>query len=126
MKKKIQKKDNRKYVFDINSHVYRDEYSIISDLINNNSKIIDLGCGDGSLIEYVKERKNVDSIGIEIASSGVKAAKVKGLQVTQGKIDQILPYNNNEFDYAICNVTLQMVMNPEILIKEMVRISKYQ
>jgi len=56
----------------------------------------------------------------------VEACKKKGLKVIQGRIDEKLPFDDNTFDYSICNVTIQMVMYPEILLSEMKRISKYQ
>ena len=56
----------------------------------------------------------------------VEVCLKKGLNVTEGKIDEALPFGDNHFDYAICNVTLQMVMFPELLLKEMKRISHYQ
>jgi len=64
--------------------------------------------------------------GIEISKSGVTACRKKGLDASEGRIDVKLPFEDNEFDVAVCNVTLQMVMYPEVLISEMLRISKKQ
>jgi methionine biosynthesis protein MetW len=120
------KNDNRNYSFGSNSNTIRGEYELISKFIKRNCKVIDLGCGDGSLLKLLKDKKNIKEEGIEITTSGVQSANKKKLNVTQGRIDQKLNFKDKEFDFAICNVTLQMVMYPEILLKEMNRISKKQ
>lgn len=117
--------DNRNYKFAVNSMIQRDEYEIITELIPEGKSVIDLGCGDGSLLKLLKQ-KNIKGEGIEISSSGVLSARKKGLKVSRGRIDVPLKYKDKKFDYAICNVTLQMVMYPEVLIREMKRISKKQ
>ena len=117
--------DNRHYKFSKNSISSREEYDVILNWIPTGSKVIDLGCGDGSLLKLL-EKKGVTGEGIEISKTGVKASKGKGLKVKQGNIDTHLEYKDNHFDFAICNVTLQMVSYPEVLIKEMKRISKRQ
>lgn len=117
--------DNRNYQYNIDSISKREEFAIICDLIPFGSKVLDLGCGDGTLLSMLK-KKNIHGEGIDISSSAVAAARHKGMKAKQGRIDIPLPYKDNQFDYAICNVTLQMVMYPEILIKEMCRISRFQ
>jgi len=118
--------DNRKYKFTPESVAHRDEYPIIANLIKKGSKVIDLGCGDGSLLKLLKETKETKGLGIEISKSGVVSSLAKKIKAVQGRIDVKLPYRDKEFDYAICNVTLQMVMYPEVLLSEMHRISRYQ
>lgn len=117
--------DNRNYKYSVESISKREEFAIICDLIPFGSKVLDLGCGDGTLLSMLK-KKNINGEGIDISSSAVAAARHKGMQVKKGRIDTPLPYLENRFDYAICNVTLQMVMYPEILIKEMCRIAQFQ
>ncbi|MFA5927126.1 MAG: methionine biosynthesis protein MetW [Patescibacteria group bacterium] len=117
--------DNRNYKFALESNSFRDEYPTIVDWIPQGSKVIDLGCGDGSLLAELK-KKGVSGEGVEIAESGVEAAKKKGIRAKVGRIDAKMPYKNKQFDYAICNVTLQMVMYPEVLMSEMKRIAKRQ
>lgn len=119
-------KDNRDYKYKINSSTNRVEYDVILKIIKKGSSVIDLGSGDGTLLKLLKDKKNTKGIGVEVAASGVVATKRKGIKAIVGAIDSNLPFKTGEFDYAICNVTLQMVMYPEILIKEMVRISKKQ
>jgi methionine biosynthesis protein MetW len=118
--------DNRNYKYNINSTTVRGEFSVIAGFIEKGSSIIDLASGDGTFLKKVKDEKGVKGIGIEITKSGIISAGKKGIKTIQGRIDTKLPFKNKEFDYAICNTTIQMVMYPEILIKEMVRISKKQ
>lgn len=118
--------DNRNYNYSNVFSEEREEYKLICEFVEPNSKVIDLGCGNGSLIEKLIKEKNITCEGIELSESGVEVCKAKGLKVLKGKIDEKLPFADNSFDYSICNVTIQMVMYPEILLSEMKRISKYQ
>jgi len=118
--------DNRQYDYSIAFSEERDEYKLICEMVEPNSKIIDLGCGNGSLLEKLIKEKNVTGEGVELSESGVEVCIVKGLKVHKGKIDEKLPFDDDSFDYSICNVTIQMVMYPEVLLSEMKRISKYQ
>src|SRR4030066_727560 len=118
--------DNRNYDYSVAFAEEREEYKLICELVETNSKVIDLACGNGSLLEKLIKEKNIKGEGVELSSSGVEACKKKGLKVIQGRIDEKLPFDDNTFDYSICNVTIQMVMYPEVLLKEMKRISKYQ
>lgn len=118
--------DNRKYDYHSGYSEKRTEYDIIAEVIKPGSKVIDLGCGSGALLEMLRAEKNIGEKGIEISDSGVSVCKTKKLNVIQGVIDEKLPFDDNEFDYAICNVTIQMVNYPEVLLSEMKRISKFQ
>jgi len=118
--------DNRNYNYSGFEEFERPDYKYIIELVEENSKVIDLGCGNGSLIKLLKENKNCNVKGIEISDSGVQISRSKGLDVNKGRIDEKLPFSENEFDYSICHVTIQMLMYPETLIREMKRISKYQ
>ena len=120
------KDDNRQYDYSQNQSQNRAEYDYITQLISSGSSVIDLGCGNGSLLKKLVEEKKVLAQGIEISLSGVEACKNKGLKILHGRIDEKLPFKDLEFDFSICNVTMQMVMYPEVLLKEMKRISNYQ
>jgi len=117
--------DNRNYKYKSLSTTNRIEFSTIFDWVSDRSCVVDLGCGDGTLLGLLRER-GIKGEGIDISESGVEAAKKKGLVVRRGRIDVTLPYGGNQFDFAICNATVQMVMYPEVLIKEMKRIGKKQ
>jgi methionine biosynthesis protein MetW len=118
--------DNRNYNYSGFEEFERPDYKYIIELVEENSKVIDLGCGNGSLIKLLKENKNCNVKGIEISDSGVQISRRRSLDVNKGRIDEKLPFSENEFDYSICHVTIQMLMYPETLIREMKRISKYQ
>lgn len=118
--------DNRNYNYEEFPATEREEYPIIVNMVKKNAKVIDLACGNGTLLEKLKKEKNTIGCGIEISKSAIAICKKKGLNVTEGRIDQYLPFEDNTFDYAICNVTIQMVMYPEILLREMKRIARYQ
>ncbi|MGH8100424.1 MAG: methionine biosynthesis protein MetW [Chthoniobacterales bacterium] len=118
--------DNRQYRYEATSFYTRPEYSVIERWIPEHSRIIDLGCGNGSLIQYLITRKNVVAEGIERAASGVDFCMQNGLKARRAEIDVRETYANygrDVFDFAICNVTLHMVMYPEILIEQMARIA---
>ncbi|NWF90158.1 MAG: methyltransferase domain-containing protein [Ignavibacteriaceae bacterium] len=118
--------DNRNYDYSNVPTEERNEYKLVCEMVEPNSKVIDLGCGNGSLMEKLIKEKQVVAEGIELSDSGVEVCKSKGLNVHKGRIDEILPFENDAFDYSICNVTIQMVMYPEVLLSEMKRISRYQ
>jgi methionine biosynthesis protein MetW len=119
--------DNRNYNYSNHPDQSRVEYPIICDLVAHGSKAIDFGCGNGSLLQLLQQNKSVQGIGYDVSSSGVDICQKKGIKAVCDSIDKFHPeLGDKEFDYAICNVTIQMVMYPEILLKEMVRISRYQ
>ncbi|MCX7841307.1 MAG: methionine biosynthesis protein MetW [Anaerolineae bacterium] len=120
------KGDNRAYVWDETIST-RPEYPYIERWITPGARVIDLGCGNGSLLLLLREKKNIIASGIELAPSGVAVCRARGLQVTQGRIDVPLDdIPDAAFDFAVCNVTLQMVMYPEVTLREMRRIARYQ
>ena len=120
--------DNRNYSYGKdNQTCNRHEYLYIQRWVTEGAKVIDLGCGNGSLLSILKEKKGITEFGIEISESGVNACRTRGINARTGRIDvELTDIEDSSFDYAVCNVTIQMVMYPETLLKEMKRISKYQ
>lgn len=118
--------DNRNYNYFRFLDSDRDEYSIIVEMIEHEKNVIDLGCGNGSLLELLRDQKKCNATGVEISETGIEQCRKKDLNVLHAKIDEPLPFEKDSFDYAVCNVTIQMVMYPEILLKEMKRIASYQ
>ncbi len=118
--------DNRNYNYSSLESEEREEYKYIIEFIKPNSKVIDLGCGSGSLMKKLVEEKKSDVYGIDISESAVEICKKKGLKADKGEIDKPLNVKDDSFDFSICNVTMQMVMYPEVLLKEMKRISRFQ
>ncbi|MDO5436892.1 MAG: methionine biosynthesis protein MetW [bacterium] len=100
-------------------------YKQITKLIKENSKILDLGCGDGYLFKKLVCEKNVSGIGIEIDGKEVIKSMERGLNVIHGDIDKGLKqFEDKTFDYAILNRTLQSTEKPDFVIDEMLRVSK--
>ncbi len=118
--------DNRNYNYSPDAREVRKEYRYFVDAIPAGSSVLDLGCGDGTLMEILAVEKKCEVTGIELSESGVRIGKNKGLNVLQGRIDERLPFEDNSFDYAICNTTIQMVMYPEVLLREMMRVAPKQ
>lgn len=119
--------DNRNYDYTGIESEVRKEYEVIEGFIDTPSSIIDLGCGNGSLLHSLMQKgKCTRAVGLEISESGVEISKKKGIDARLGRIDETLPFADDEFDLSVCNVTIQMVMYPEVLLKEMKRISKKQ
>lgn len=118
--------DNRNYDYTRYHDVDRYEYPVISSMIASGSRVLDLGCGNGALLEKLKRERQISEAGMELSESGVTICQQKGLHVRAGRIDEPLPYDTDAFDYAVCNVTLQMVMYPEVLLREMKRVARYQ
>ncbi len=109
----------------LNTTAIHPNYDVIIDLIENNSKVLDLGCGDGSLLKELIDRKNVKGSGVEINQENVIKSIHKGLSVIQGDIDEGLSdFSDNELDYVILNQTLQATEKPDYVIKEMLRVGK--
>lgn len=121
-----QHNDNRNYDYENCFEEDRWEYQLFVKLIPQGSSVLDLGCGNGSLLKRLEIEKLTKGKGIELSQSGVDACVKKGLDVAAGRIDEPLPFPDKHFDYAICNVTIQMVMFPEVLVREMKRVSQYQ
>ena len=101
----------------------KSEYKIIADIIKENSRVLDVGCDDGSLMEFLKENKHVDIRGIEISKEKVQTCISKGLTVIEGDAEfDLKQFPNNSFDYVVLGQTLQAFINPDIVIKELLRV----
>jgi methionine biosynthesis protein MetW len=103
----------------------KQEFKIIADNIENNTRVLDVGCGDGVLIEYLKQEKNIDVRGLEISKDKVQICVSKGLTVIEGNAEiDLKQFPNNSFDYVVLSQTLQAFLNPEIVINELLRVGK--
>lgn len=100
-------------------------YSIITDLIEKNSKVLDLGCGEGTLLKMLTDEKNCSGVGIEIDQKNAIKSIEKGLSIIQGDLlEWLQTFSDNEYDYVILNQTLQSTQKPDIVIQEMIRTGK--
>lgn len=100
-------------------------YSIITDIIDRETKVLDLGCGAGDLLAKLILEKKVKGIGVEIDQNSVISSLEKGLSVIQGDIDEGLKgFQDKEYDWVILNQTLQSTEKPDYVIDEMLRVGK--
>ena len=100
------------------------EFKIISELIENNTRVLDVGCGDGTLMKYLKDEKYVDTRGLEISKKNVQDCTSKGLSVIEGNAEKDLhQFPNLSFDYVILSQTLQAFYNPEKVIDDLLRVA---
>lgn len=103
----------------------RVDLQLIADMVEPESRVLDVGCGDGELLDYLVHFKQVDGRGIELSTSGVNACVSAGLPVIQGDADTDLDdYPTGAFDYVLLSQTLQATMAPKQVIENMLRIGK--
>ena len=101
------------------------EFSIIANLVEKKSKVLDVGCGDGELMKYINENITNDIRGLEISKSNVQKCIEKGLTVIEGDAEKDLKqFTASSFDYVILSQTLQAFLNPENVINELLRVGK--
>ena len=101
------------------------EFNIIAQLVKENSKVLDIGCGDGELMKYISENITKDIRGLEISKKNVQKCIAKGLTVIEGNAENDLKqFPNLSFDYVILSQTLQAFLDPENVINELLRVGK--
>ena len=103
----------------------KQEFKIIAGLIETNTRVLDVGCGDGTLMEFLKNNKKIDIRGIEISKNNVQQCIGKGLTVIEGDAEKDLSqFPDGSFDFVILSQTLQAFLNPEKVISELLRVGK--
>jgi len=103
----------------------RFDHEVIVDIIEPNSKVLDLGCGDGTLLSLLIEQKKCNGTGIEINEKEIYRCVAKGLTVSHCDIDTgLADFSNKRFDYVILNESLQQVLNPRRVILEALRVGR--
>ena len=101
------------------------EFNIIAKLITKDSKVLDVGCGDGELMKYIYENITNDIRGLELSKHNVQKCIEKGLTVIEGDAEKDLKqFPKSSFDYVVLSQTLQAFLNPENVINELLRIGK--
>ena len=109
----------------MNKTSIRKDWKLIESLIQKKSKVLDIGCGEGSLLKQLEENINADTRGIELDSNLARKAIASGLSVVQGNAETDLDqYSDESFDYVILSQTLQAVLRPKDLLIELLRIGK--
>jgi methionine biosynthesis protein MetW len=107
------------------NHTIRVDLQLIADMIQPKSRVLDVGCGDGALLEYLMHFKQVDGRGVEISQAGVNACVARGLSVVQGDADTDLKdYPDDAFDYVVLSQTLQATRHPRSVTEHLVRIGR--
>jgi len=103
----------------------KNEFKIITNLLPIQSRVLDVGCGDGTLIEALIKQKNIDARGIELKESKVKQCISKGLSVIQGNAEtELSQFPDKAFDFVILSQTLQAFYQPENVLDELLRVGK--
>ena len=103
----------------------KNEFRVIADLIEKNTNVLDVGCADGILMEFLKANKNIDIRGLEISKNKVQNCIEKGLTVIEGNAEfDLKQFPDKSFDYVILSQTLQAFLNPELVINELLRVGK--
>jgi methionine biosynthesis protein MetW len=103
----------------------RPDFAAIAKWIPQGASVLDLGCGDGSLLQYLKSERNVRGYGVEISDEGIVACIKNGVNVIQNDLDSgLADFESNSFDYVILSQTLQATRHTEPLIQEMLRVGR--
>ena len=101
------------------------EFKIIADLIQKNSRVLDVGCGDGELTSFILSNISKDIRGIEISKTNVQKCISKGLTVIEGDAEKdLFQFPDLSFDFVILSQTLQAFLNPEKVLDELLRVGK--
>ena len=101
------------------------EFKIIADLLPKNSRVLDVGCGDGTLMKFLSKEKNIDVRGLELDEKNLEVCISKGLSVIEGNAENELnQFPDKSFDYVILSQTLQAFYNPVAVLDHLLRIGK--
>jgi methionine biosynthesis protein MetW len=103
----------------------RSDYAIIGEIVEKGSRVLDLGCGEGELLEWLATKKGVDARGVELSGTKVQRAIARGVSVYQSDLnDGLADYPDQAFDYVILSQTLQETQHPRALLSEMLRVGR--
>ena len=101
------------------------EFKVIADLLPKNVRVLDVGCGDGSLMNHLIKEKNIEARGLELKKENVTKCIFKGLPVIEGNAEtELHQFPNQSFDFVILSQTLRAFYNPEKVLKDLLRIGK--
>jgi len=101
------------------------KFKVIADLLASNTRVLDVGCGDGSLMNLLVKEKNIEVRGLELEKQNVQECIYKGLPVIQGNAEtELYQFPNQSFDYVVLSQTLQAFYSPDKVLRELLRIGK--
>ena len=101
------------------------EFKVIGDLLPNNTSVLDVGCGDGALMDFLVKEKNIEVRGLELNQNNVQECIYKGLPVIQGNAEtELYQFPKQSFDYVVLSQTLQAFYQPDKVLRELLRIGK--
>ena len=101
------------------------EFKVIADLLPKNVRVLDVGCGDGSLMSHLIKEKNIEARGLELKKENVTKCIYKGLPVIEGNAEtELHQFPDQSFDFVVLSQTLQAFYNPEKVLKDLLRIGK--
>ena len=101
------------------------EFKVIADLLPNNTRVLDVGCGDGALMDFLVKEKNIEVRGLELNQNNVQECIYKGLPVIQGNAEtELYQFPKKSFDYVVLSQTLQAFYQPDKVLRELLRIGK--
>jgi len=101
------------------------EFRVIADLLPKNIRVLDVGCGDGSLMNFLVKEKNIEVRGLELDQNNVQECIYKGLPVIQGDAEtELSQFPAQSFDYVVLSQTLQAFHKPDKVLKELLRVGK--
>ncbi len=103
----------------------RVDHVLIAEMVEAGARVLDVGCGDGELLQLLAERRGVDGRGVELQRDKVNQAVARGLSVIQGDADRDLDnYPDQAFDYAILSLTIQATRQPKTVLENLLRIGR--
>ncbi len=108
-----------------NKPSHRPRYNIFSEWIEDNSSVLDVGCGDGTFLNFLKgQKRGLNLTGVDISEQALSVSKERGFEMIQADVSNTLPFKDKTFDYSVCSEVLEHIANSEDLLNEMRRVSR--